>query len=352
LVLHGEHGSAKSTTAEVLRALIDPNGAPMRAEPREPRDLAIAAANSWIIGLDNLSYIKPWLSDNLCRLATGGGFGTRELYSDDAEKLFYAQRPIVINGIQELATKPDLLDRAIVLYLPHIPDEDRRPKTEFLRQFEDSRPQIVGALLDGVAGALRNVGKVRIKRYPRNADFAVWCTAAEEALGWEAGAFMDAYTGNRADANSLALEASPLTAPVLTLLQNGAWTGKATDLLKELTRVMPAGGLPQGWPKNGQTLSGKLRALTPNLRTMGIEVTFTHSGDRIIKLNKIASTASTASNSGPGEQLARTHSSPMDARPDVTDECAPTVSCSSTGDSDAVGGLDAIIPTEEIEVEL
>src|SRR5262245_48649692 len=67
-VLFGEQGSAKSTTSRVLRALIDPNTSPVRAEPREPRDLAIAAGNSWLICLDNVSYLPPWLSDALCRL--------------------------------------------------------------------------------------------------------------------------------------------------------------------------------------------------------------------------------------------------------------------------------------------
>ena len=93
LVLHGEQGSAKSTTARVLRALLDPNTAPLRGEPRDLRDVMIAASNGWIISFDNLSRIPHWLSDALCRLATGGGFSTRELYTDSEEVLFDAQRP-------------------------------------------------------------------------------------------------------------------------------------------------------------------------------------------------------------------------------------------------------------------
>jgi len=88
LVLHGEQGSAKSTTSRVLRALVDPSTAPLRSEPRELRDLMIAASNVWVINLDNLSRIHTWLSDALCRLSTGGGFGTRELFTDRDETLF------------------------------------------------------------------------------------------------------------------------------------------------------------------------------------------------------------------------------------------------------------------------
>ena len=77
LVLHGEQGAAKSTTARVLRRLCDPNTAPLRAAPRGVRDLMIAATNSWPFCFDNLEHLPPWISNALCRLATGGGFATR-----------------------------------------------------------------------------------------------------------------------------------------------------------------------------------------------------------------------------------------------------------------------------------
>src|SRR5262249_56994604 len=85
LAIGGEHGSGKSSVAKVLRALIDPNQSWLRSEPRDARDLAISARHGYVIVLDNLSSIQSWLSDCLCRLATGGGFSTRELYTDDDE---------------------------------------------------------------------------------------------------------------------------------------------------------------------------------------------------------------------------------------------------------------------------
>jgi hypothetical protein len=54
LVLAGEQGSTKSTLSGILRALVDPNTAPLRALPREDRDLSIAATmtplSSWVGG--------------------------------------------------------------------------------------------------------------------------------------------------------------------------------------------------------------------------------------------------------------------------------------------------------------
>ncbi len=203
LALSGEQGSAKSTAARVLRALVDPNAAPLRAQPREPRDLMIAATNGWVVALDNLSAVPVWLSDALCRLATGGGFAVRELFSDAEEALFDAQRPVLLTGIEELATRGDLLDRALVVTLPAIPEDARRPESELWPAFEAARPRVLGALLAAVAAGLARLPETRLARLPRMADFALWVTAAEPALWPEPGAFLRAYAGNRADAREV-----------------------------------------------------------------------------------------------------------------------------------------------------
>lgn len=156
LVFQGRHGSSKSTTSRTLRALSDPNAAPIRTPPREARDLAIAAQNGQVLAFDNLSGVPDWLSDALCRVATGGGFSTRELYTDGEEKLFDAQRPIILNGIDDLLARPDLADRALMVTLPEIPATRRRDEKSLWAAFDEAAPRILGALLDGVARALRD----------------------------------------------------------------------------------------------------------------------------------------------------------------------------------------------------
>ena len=184
LVLNGEQGSAKSTTAGMLRALTDPNQCPLRALPRDERDLAIAANNAWVVAIDNVSYIPDWLSDALSRLSTGGGFATRELYADDEEKLFHASRPTLLNGIDSVVTRGDLLDRSYNISLPVIHADKRRQSQDLWIGFENSRAQIFGALMTAISGALANKGSVHLDELPRMADHAVWCTAAETSLGW------------------------------------------------------------------------------------------------------------------------------------------------------------------------
>ena len=74
----------------------------------------IAARNSWVLAFDNVSSVPDWLSDAFCRLSTGGGLATRMLYTDDDEILFDAQRPVLLTGIEEVATRGDLLDRSLM----------------------------------------------------------------------------------------------------------------------------------------------------------------------------------------------------------------------------------------------
>jgi len=256
LIIYGEQGSAKSSLVRVVRALVDPNTAALRTTPRDERDLVIAATNGWLIALDNLSHLPTWLSDALCRLATGSGFATRELYSDADETIFAAQRPIVLNGIEEVATRGDLLDRAITLYLPTIPDDQRQDEHIFWQEFEQARPQILGALLDIVSHALQRLPTTTLTCKPRMADFALWTCAAAEACGWTAQDFQDAYQGARDVVHELTLEAAPIGPLVHAFAQQrSAWEGTASELLIELeslaqeplsAQAKPTQALPAG----------------------------------------------------------------------------------------------------------
>jgi hypothetical protein len=232
LAISGEQGSAKTVLAKLLKALIDPNAAPVRALSREQRELMIAANNSYLLAFDNLSGLPHWLSDALCRLATGGSFAVRQLYTDDEEVLFEASRPILLNGIEDVISRPDLGDRAIFLTLAPIAETDRRPEAELWREFEIARPLILGALLDAVVQGLRAINHVQLDALPRMADFALWAAACETAF-WPAGTFARAYAANRRAAIESIIEADPLATCVRTIMgERGSWTGSASDLLR------------------------------------------------------------------------------------------------------------------------
>jgi hypothetical protein len=290
LVVNGEQGSAKTTLVRIIRSLVDPNFADCRSKPHDVRDLMIAARNGWIIALDNLSSIPAWLSDALCCLSTGGAFGTRELYTNDDEILFAAQCPVIINGISELATRGDLLDRSIITILAAIPKDKRRAEKQFWAEFEQVKPKILGGLLNVVSSAMAKVESVHLEALPRMADFAEFATAAEGEMGWPSASFMEAYDDNRDNANEAALEASPVTDAIQSLLgSNPAVEETATELLVKLGgEVSNKTSELKVWPKSAQSLSAALRRLAPNLRAIGIEVDFKRvSGRRTISIQKL-----------------------------------------------------------------
>jgi hypothetical protein len=275
--------------------LIDPNEAAIRSAPKDEQGLMIAASHAWILAFDNLTSIPEWLSDAICRLATGGGFSARELYTDDEEVLFNAQRAVVINGIKDLVTRPDLLDRTIGIDLPPISDQNRIPEQELWENFAECAPGVVATLLDAIVRALADIGTVDIGELPRMADFCQWVEAAAPALGWQPGEFHRIYTGNRAQATATTLEASPIARHILALrdwaLEN--WTGTATELLAELEQ---RGTLDEkrrsGWPSGPRGMGNALRQLAPALRSAGVEVVFTRdtatrTRDRIIELKSV-----------------------------------------------------------------
>jgi hypothetical protein len=273
IVLSGEQGSAKSSFSAILRSLLDPNTAPLRALPREIRDLFIAASNGHVLAFDNLSVLPPWISDTLCRLATGGGFAVRQLYTDQDEVLFDAARPVVLNGIEDFVSRPDLADRALFLTLEPIPEEHRRSEAELWAAFEAERPRILGALLDAMVEGLRRLPETRLLKLPRMADFATWATACETAL-WPAGTFCSAYSGNRDDVVEAVIEADPIATAVRTLMaERVEWTGNATKLLRALDE-MAADRVARSkeWPSGPRALSGKLRRAATCLRKIGIDI--------------------------------------------------------------------------------
>jgi hypothetical protein len=288
LILQGEQGTAKSTVARALRLLVDPSTAALRSVPREERDLMIAASNSWVISYDNLSGIQQWLSDALCRLSTGGGFATRELHTDSEEILFDATRPIILNGIDDIAGNADLADRSLIVTLPQIPEEDRIPEKIFWRDFSSARPRILGGLLDAVSVALRHIEHVNLLRSPRMADFARWICAAAPALPFDQEEFRQAYSENRQESVSLSIETSVLAAAIQALAGDD-FEGTATELLQTLNgKVDDYTRKTKAWPKDPRTLSSKLRRLAPPLRQTGWDVEFSTLGHQRTKVIRLA----------------------------------------------------------------
>jgi hypothetical protein len=317
LIILGEQGSAKSTMVKIVRLLIDPAVAPVRTPPRNDRHLLIAASNSLVVAYDNMSCIPPWLSDALCRIATSGGLSARELYTDSEEVLFDATRPVILNGIDHLAERPDLADRALILTLPTIHEEGRRDEAQLYAELERDLPSIFGGLCTALSCALRRLPEIKLARMSRMADFAQWATAAEPAFGLQPGAFMDVYTANRAEAVKETLENDLVGGAVMTLMdrrfESGLaeqWEGNCKELLPKLGEIVgEAAQKSRDWPKNPRGLSERLKRLATFLRAAGVQVISPNSwgtnGKRVWTLTRATgySTVSTATTVTPSDNF-------------------------------------------------
>jgi hypothetical protein len=265
----------------MLRALIDPAVSPLKTLPRNERDLMIHSKNNWIIAFDNLSGLSRAMSDTLCRLSTGGGLSTRSLYSDSDEVIFDAIRPMILNGIDNIASRNDLADRSLLVNLPRIPESKRKLERELWNDFESVKPSVLGGLLNAVSYALKNVNNVKLDTLPRMADFAQWVVAAEPKLPWGTGKFMEVYKENRNEAMSAVFEIDGFSMVLKDFLEDAkSWSGTASELKATLEQYNQDEDIVRSkyWPKSPNWVSQKIRSIAPSLRSIGIDVDFLPKG--------------------------------------------------------------------------
>ena len=159
---------------KVCRRLVDPSSAPVRHQPKELRDLMVAARKNWLMAYDNITCLPAWLSDGFCGLSTGTGFTIRASNTDDEEIIFIAERPIIMDGIGDFVNRGDLADRSFFLHLPPVSKLTRRTEKAFWADFHRDCPRILGGLLDAVAAGMRMLPDVELTEMSRMADAEQW----------------------------------------------------------------------------------------------------------------------------------------------------------------------------------
>lgn len=273
LSLAGTQDAAKSTTTKMIRLLVDPSNSLVRGHPKEAKDLMVGGKNNFLLAFDNLSHISEELSDSLCRVSTGGGQASREHYTNAEEYLYDVMRPVVMNGIEELATRSDLADRTITVFLPSLRDDQRKDETTLYEEFNNALPRVLGAIFDAVSTAIRELPCTRLENLPRMADVAMFVTAGETAFGWEMGTFASAYDEYRIRAKIDGVEASNIGSAIWELMKAiPEWRGTAAQLLEELRRRLPWGTSTKNFPNSPRAMASALRRLIPNLKAVDIEV--------------------------------------------------------------------------------
>ena len=266
----GQQGSAKSTFAKRLRQIIDPSKVELRSAPRSVEDIFIATRNNHVISYNNLSHLTANTQDALCTISTGGGDATRKLYSSSDEEVFEAMRPVIINGISQLSTRPDLGDRTVAIELPRVKKYITEAKLN--DKWEQDLPFILGSLYSLMSKTLAELPAVVIDKPPRMADFARLGQAMLNAQGINK-SFTQIYQRNRDRVVLRAIEASPVAQAIINMIDVEVfYKGTKGGLMERLDFHKPKYFDRNAYPKSVRGLSDALRRLAPALRVQGIEI--------------------------------------------------------------------------------
>ena len=296
-LLGGQAATGKTTAIGYITELTDPSTAPLKVDPRNIEEWALTASGCWVAGIDNLSDIRPWFSDALCRTVTGDGFVRRKLYSNNELSVLSFRRCILLTSIEPGALRGDLGERLLLIDLEPINSNAVISETALNAKFNDLKPKILGAILDLVVGVMRNLPNTDPPQLPRMADFAR-VLAALDALDALDGSLFETYVSQETRIAETVIDSDIVADAIRTFMnQRPNWIGTATELLDELTPCSP----PKDWPRNPQMLSGRLRRAAPSLGKIGIGVTFdretTTKRTKFIKLIRHESASNSSSQS-------------------------------------------------------
>jgi putative DNA primase/helicase len=277
IVFDGHAGAAKTSAARIVRNTLDPNEVPVTGMPRG-QDLVSCAKNNAVMVLDNLSVLPAAVQDDLCRLATGGGMGGRKLYTNDGDASFTASRPLILTGINNLATRSDLADRCLPFHLSEV--LTRKTDAEIQEGFSYAHPRVFAGLLDIMVVGLRRIEEVQRGRRPlgRMADFTQWGYAVAPAIGWTEDDFRLAYRATRREAQHTVIDSDPVAAGILTLVhgvgqQGKPWRGFQSSLWKQLAEAAGDAAKAPGFPRSPEALGRALKRVIPVLGDRGIRIT-------------------------------------------------------------------------------
>jgi hypothetical protein len=269
LAICGPAGAGKSCLARLLVQLCDPSPCPLRSAPDSEKDWHIAASNSWVYAIDNLSDMPTWLSEALCKAATGDARVVRALYTDKTLAVTTLKIPVILTSIEPGTIRGDFGDRLVMLELPR---RDRSMTERDMERFISARrPAWLGDALAALAKTLASRSRATpTTQSARMADFMHLLRCADES-----GVTVDAYGAYRENRRDTAREVGDgdeLVAAITKMLQGGPdprWNGTASELLRALN-ASQGNEKPPGWPKGANVLSARLKRLEPVLRDCGV----------------------------------------------------------------------------------
>jgi primase-polymerase (primpol)-like protein len=282
IIIFGAQGAFKSTASKITVKVVDPSLLDVSTMPKKNEALVQNLDHHYFTFFDNVSHITEDISDGLCRAVTGGGLSKRKFFTDEDDVIFSFKRCIGINGINNVVTRPDLLERSLLIELIRVEDKNRKNEADLYESFDKDLPFILGGIFDALVVALRKRPDITIENPPRMADFAFWGCAIAEALGYTKEQFLNAYKDNSTKQTEMLLGDNIVATAIIHFMDGkDEWQGSSTkllDLLGTQAFFENVDTREKYWPKGASILSRRLNELSTSLKQIGLSVTSSTSG--------------------------------------------------------------------------
>ena len=282
LNIHGPQGSAKSFLLRLIKMLIDPAKPPLLTMPKSTQEFIQQVYHNYLAYYDNVKYISQERSDEICKAVTGIGSTKRKLYTDSEDVIYEYEHCLSINGINVALTESDALDRALMIELTEINDENRRKEEEILAEFERIKPKILGYIFDVLVKAFQIKQSLHLPMLKRMADFTECGEAISRAMEYDPMSFVKALHENRSKQNMMAVEES-LVGSLLVIFWNNykevqskenqnekpKFEGSPTDLYSKIVNFAQENDINinnRQFPKTPAALIKKINIIKPNLK--------------------------------------------------------------------------------------
>jgi hypothetical protein len=273
LMIAGDAGAAKSTGTKILKAIADPQFPELLPYPRSVDALQLHAAYNYIMAYDNLSGISNEVSDALCTIASGTGFLARKLYTNLGRCALMVKRPIILNGIDNVARRNDFASRTIFIKFAEV-EKGQRLSEEYINDIvERDLPKWRAAIYD-IITKVKDIDRSKLGRPDvRLSDFASWAQAVSQVMKWKESAY-DILEENEEELVSHLRETDLVTVYLLSYMENREiWKGTTKELYEELVAVVPSDvKRSKDWPDTLNGFGMRVNRAKPTLRSGGLKL--------------------------------------------------------------------------------
>ena len=292
LFLVGMKGSSKSTTARLIRRLIDPVINEVLFPKNNERDMNLIFQQHPLPVFDNVQSYDERQCNFLCMAITGGGMEERKLHTNGETFYTHYKKPFISTSINVPIVAKDLVDRSIIVELEKINPEDRKDEEEIFAEFANNHASYLGGLLGVIVQALKIKPSIALEAKPRMADFAKMACAVGESMGVSSSDILHCYNRNKFVFYSSEYEDDRLLLLLIKFLESiGRFEGSVTELLDKLNQFVELNHKDDIdiIPKRANALSRKLKEYDEQLTLVNWNMQFSESARtaRLITFKKI-----------------------------------------------------------------